>query len=88
MDRRVERRRNLERRLPMKDPYFAIRLIRQYGGIGAGIMAVFATAAAAGLLWASIGWMVVPVAAAVGALAFLVVRSYVELVSLVFERLN
>lgn len=72
----------------MKDPYFAIRLIRRHGGVGTALVALLIAASAGAILWPSVGILSVPVAVAIGALAFLVLRSYVELVSLVFERLN
>lgn len=72
----------------MHDQYFAIRLIRRFGSRGAGVIAVVITIAAFALLWPPTGWLALPIAAAIGTLTFILARSYVELVSLVFEKLN
>ena len=72
----------------MKDPYFAIRLIRRHGEVGAVVVAILAAAGAGCLLWSTIGWPAVPVAVVLGGLVFIIARSYIELVSMVFEKLN
>lgn len=72
----------------MTDPYFAIRLIRRFGRHGASALSIMAMLAAGALLWQPAGWFALPVAAVIGVLIFLIAHSYVELVSLVFEKLN
>jgi hypothetical protein len=72
----------------MTDQYFAMRLIRRHGSAGANVVAVLAAIAAGALLWPAIRWGAIPAALVAGALAFIIGRSYVELVSMVFEKLN
>ncbi|MGD0505497.1 MAG: hypothetical protein ABSD02_22475 [Steroidobacteraceae bacterium] len=72
----------------MIDQYFAMRLIRRHGSTGANVVAALATLAAAVLLWPATRWGAIPLALIVGSLAFIIGRSYVELVCMVFEKLN
>ncbi len=72
----------------MNDQYFAMRLIRRHGGTGANVVAALAALASAALLWPATRWGAIPLALIVGGLAFIIGRSYVELVSMVFEKLN
>ena len=72
----------------MKDPYYAIRLIRRHGGVGSVVLAALMTGTAAIRLWSATGWFSVIPALVAGSITFLLLRSYVELVSLVFEKLN
>lgn len=72
----------------MSDQYFAMRLIRRHGAMGANVTAALAALASALLLWPVAGWEAILLALIVGGLAFIIGRSYVELVSMVFEKLN
>jgi hypothetical protein len=72
----------------MNDPFFAIRLLRRYGSFGAVGLALLVTGGLSWCLWVLIGWIAFALGAMVGALIFIIARSYVELVSMIFERLN
>lgn len=72
----------------MTDPFFAIRLLRRYGSAGTIGLALLVALALGWLLWWPIGWLAIPLAAVTGALTFIIGRSYVEVVSMIFERLN
>ena len=72
----------------MKDPFFAIRLIRRYGSVGVIALALAVTVGISWGLWGTISWFAFPLAATIGALTFIIARSYIELLSMIFERLS
>ena len=72
----------------MTDPFFAIRLLRRYGSAGTIALALLVAVGLGWLLWLPIGWLSFPLGTVAGALTFIVGRSYVEVVSMIFERLN
>lgn len=72
----------------MTDGFIAIKLILRYGSVGAVVLAVLAGLATFGFLWSTIGWFSMGVALLVGALVLLIAKSYVELVSIVFQMVH
>ena len=72
----------------MTDSFIAIKLILRYGSVGAVVLAVLAGLATFGFSWSTIGWFSLGVALLVGALVLLIAKSYVELVSIVFQMVH
>ncbi len=72
----------------MTDRYFAIRLILRYGTAGAVVLAVGLFVGAAMLLWPALSWGALVPATLLGAILFLLGRSYVEIVSIVFSMVH
>lgn len=66
----------------------ALRLILQYGRVGAIVLAVLVALGAGGVLWASIGWPSVVIAPVIGAFAYLIAKSYVEIIQIVIEMVH
>jgi hypothetical protein len=69
----------------MTDRFFVIRIILRYGTSGAVVLGVLLGVGSAILLWPTISWAVVVVAPLIGGLAFLLCKSYVEIVTIVFS---
>lgn len=65
----------------------ALDLVVRFGGPGAILLAVAVAAAALAGLWPVVGWIAAPVALAIGALAYLISKSAVEIVTIVTEML-
>lgn len=74
--------------LTMTESFIAIKLILRYGTIGAVVLAILIGFGTLGLLWSTIGWFSIGVALLVGALVLLIGKSYVELVSIVFQMVH
>lgn len=72
----------------MLDSLIAIKLILRYGTIGAVVLAILISFGTACVFWSSIGWFAIALALLVGALALLIGKSYVELVSIVFQMMH
>ncbi|NMF96418.1 hypothetical protein GPA27_03285 [Aromatoleum toluolicum] len=72
----------------MLDSFFAIRLILRYGTAAAVVLAVLCAVGGAFLFWPIIGWFAAPAALFAGGLTFLLCKSYVELVTIVFQMVN
>ncbi|AYH43549.1 hypothetical protein [Azoarcus sp. DN11] len=72
----------------MNDRFFAIRLILRFGTLGAWVISAAFGLSAAVLLWPAMGWMAPLVALLAAGLAFLLCKSYVELVSIVFSMVH
>lgn len=74
--------------LTMTESFIAIKLILRYGTIGAVVLAILIGFGILGLLWSTIGWFSIGAALLVGALVLLIGKSYVELVSIVFQTVH
>ncbi len=72
----------------MQDKFFAIRLILRHGELGAILIAVISVVIAIGLLWSVIGWFSLPAGLLIGGLVFLLAKSYVEIVGIVFQMVH
>jgi len=72
----------------MSDSFFAIRLILRFGTAGAAVLAALVCVGTGLLLWSMIGWPALLTAPLVGGLVFLLCKSYVELVSIVFSMVH
>ena len=72
----------------MTDGFIAIRLILRYGTLGAVVTALLVSLCALMFLWSTMGWFSIGVALAVGGLALLIAKSYVEIVSIVFQMVH
>ena len=66
----------------------ALRFILRHGAIGAVIIALILAAGATWLSWALVGWGAPVVGVVVAPLAWLFLKSYVELVSIIFQTVN
>ncbi len=72
----------------MKDNFFAIRLILKYGVVGAVVIALLVGVGVTGFLWATLGWIALVPGLLLGGFAFLMGKSYVELVAIVFQMVH
>ena len=72
----------------MMDSFFAIKLILRYGTAGAVALAVILGVCTLGFLWSMIGWPAIIVGLLAAGLAFLICKSYVELVAIVFQMVH
>ncbi len=72
----------------MKENFFALKLILRFGTIGAVVLAVLAGVGTLSLLLPIIGLAALLAALAAGGLMFLLCKSYVELVSIVFQMVH
>jgi hypothetical protein len=67
--------------------YPVLDLILRYGKIGSLAAAILAAALVAGLGWAALGWIAIVLALIVGAVVFILAKSYVEIVTIITEML-
>lgn len=74
--------------MDINDSFFAIRLIIRYGNTASKVFALLAALLTGFFLWADYSWWGVFAALPVAALVFLLVKSYVELINIVFHMLN
>jgi hypothetical protein len=72
----------------VEDSFFALRLIIRHGGLASVVFGVAACLISGFLFWGSIGWFAIIPALIIGALIFILCKSYVELVNVVFHMLN
>lgn len=72
----------------MTDSFVAIKLILRFGTVGAVVLAILIGLGALGSLWSTLGWFSIGVALLVAALVLLIGKSYVELVSIVFQMVH
>lgn len=72
----------------MNDRYFAIRLILRFGAIGAIVLALLCGIGIAVLLWPFNVWLALALPLPTAALAYVMFRSYVEIVSIVFSMVH
>lgn len=72
----------------MNDGYFAIRVILRFGATGAVVLGGITGLGVGFVLWSLIGWPVLLLAPLAGGLVFLLCKSYVELVSIVFSMVH
>ncbi|MCK9283276.1 MAG: hypothetical protein M0P39_03235 [Rhodocyclaceae bacterium] len=70
------------------DRFPALRLILRFGGTAAIILAVLIGAGITGLLWSMLGWPALFIGLAAAALSYILVKSYVEIVSIVTEMVH
>jgi hypothetical protein len=70
------------------DRFPALRLILRYGRAGSAILAVVVALAVLAALWPAIGWPAVVLAPPIGAFAYLIAKSYVEIVQIVVEMVH
>lgn len=70
------------------DRFPALRLILRYGRIGSVVLAVLVALGTIGALWPFIGWPSVPIAFVIGGIAYLIVKSYFEIVQIVVEMVH
>ena len=70
------------------DPYFVLRLIMRYGVVASIVLGVAGVAVSCLLLWSLTSWWSIPLAMLVGAFIFLLCKSYVEIVGVIFHMLN
>ena len=70
------------------DRFPALRLILQYGRIGSVVLAVLIALGAIGALWPLLGWPSAVIALIIGGFAYLLLKSYVEIVHIVVEMVH
>lgn len=70
------------------DRFPALRLILRYGRGGSVLLAVLIGFGLAAALWPLIGWPSVIVALIVGAVAYLIAKSYVEIIQIIIEMVH
>ncbi|PZO09106.1 MAG: hypothetical protein DCF29_00400 [Alphaproteobacteria bacterium] len=66
----------------------ALRLIMRFGAVGSILLAALAALAATILAWPGLGWGGLAVGLVVAPLAWLALKSYVELVSIIFQTVH
>jgi len=72
----------------MEDSFFALRLIMRHGFLASIVFGVAACLISAFLFWSYIQWFAIIPGLIIGALVFILCKSYVELINVVFHMLN
>ncbi len=65
--------------------FATLRLIMRFGAIGCPALALVVGMGLGILLWGSLGWLALPLAVLAGGFAYLLARSYVEIITIVME---
>ncbi|MCK9505306.1 MAG: hypothetical protein M0Q95_14130 [Porticoccaceae bacterium] len=72
----------------LDDSFFALRLIMRHGVVASIVFGVVACLVSGFLFWGHIQWFAIIPALIIGALVFILCKSYVELINVVFHMLN